>query len=303
MLYKEWLNEWLDLYVKVSAKERTYVKYRQQVSKYITPALGEYELNSLTAVALQRFSVSLAEWGLSTSTVNEIISILKCSLRKGVSLGLIDNQFSNTITRPKTRAGKSECLDKLEQKKIEDYILQNKKPLYFGILLSLYSGLRIGELLALKWEDIDFQKGTISITKSCRDSWINGQYVKVFDTTKTESSARTIPLPRQIIRYMRTLKRQTSSKFIVSGKSEYGAQVRSYQRTFERVLKRLNIEHRGFHVLRHTFATRALEVGMDVKTLSEILGHQNPSVTLTRYAHSLMEHKTEMMNRVGKLLP
>ena len=78
--------------------------------------------------------------------------------------------------------------------------------------------------------------------------------------------------------------------------------VRSYQRSFELLLKRLNIPHKGFHSLWHTFATRALECGMDVKTLSEILGHKNPTVTLNRYAHSLMEHKAEMMNRLGKLL-
>ena len=88
----------------------------------------------------------------------------------------------------------------------------------------------------------------------------------------------------------------------MGGRSEYGAQVRSYQKTFELLLKRLRIPHKGFHSLRHTFATRALECGMDVKTLSEILGHKNPTITLKRYAHSMMEHKAEMMNRLGKLL-
>lgn len=85
------------------------------------------------------------------------------------------------------------------------------------------------------------------------------------------------------------------------GRSRYGAQVRSYQRTFETLLKNLGIPHRGFHSLRHAFATRALEVGMDVRTLSEILGHNNPAITLKRYAHSLMEHKVQMMNRLGRL--
>jgi integrase len=131
---------------------------------------------------------------------------------------------------------------------------------------------------------------------------VNGEYVKVLDTPKTDNSVRTIPLPKQLLPYLKTLKKQSDCDYVVSGKGAYGVQVRSYQRTFENLLIKLKIEHKGFHSLRHTFATRALECGMDIKTLSEILGHKNPTITLNRYAHSLLEHKTEMMNRLGKLL-
>ncbi len=302
MLYKEWLNEWLELYIKVSTKERTYKKYRQQAEKYIIPHLGDYDVNALTAVKLQKFSVALSGYGLAPSSINFIVAILKSSLKKGVLLGVIDKQFSDAIVRPKIRTNRVTCFSKEEQKKIEQYVLEGDKPFLFGILLCLYSGLRIGELLALTWEDVDLKKGTMIITKSCHDSWVQRHYVKVFDTTKTQSSERVIPLPRQIIGYMKIIQKQTRARFVVVGKSEYGAQIRSYQRTFEIMLRKLHIEHKGFHALRHTFATRALEVGMDVKTLSEILGHRNPSITLRRYVHSLMDHKTEMMNKVGRLL-
>ncbi len=302
MKYKIWLEEWLELYVKVSTKERTYKKYRQQVEKYIIPQLGDYDANALSAISLQKFAVWLTEQDLAVSTVNFIVTVLKSSLKRGVSLGIIDKQYSDVIVRPKIRASKVVCFNKEEQKRIENYILQQGQPHLFGILFCLYTGLRIGELLALTWEDIDFQSGTVAVTKSCYDNWEKGKYIKVIDTTKTESSERVIPLPKRIIVYLKALRKLTNSKYIVSGKTEYGAQVRSYQRTFERLLKRLNIKHRGFHALRHTFATRALEVGVDVKTLSEILGHQDPSITLRRYTHSLMEHKTEMMNKVGQLL-
>lgn len=301
MLYKEWLKDWLELYVKALTKERTYKKYRQQTEKYILPALGDRDMGELTAVELQKFSASLSENGLAPSSINFIITILRASLKKGVLLGIIDKQYSDAIVRPKIRANTVSCFTKEEQKIIENYILYRGKPYLFGILLALYSGLRIGELLALTWEDVDLHKGVISITKSCYDKWENGHYIKAIDTTKTKSSERVIPLPRQIMIHMKTLKRHTN-KYIVDGKTEWGAQVRSYQRTFERLLQKLNIKHRGFHALRHTFATRALEAGMDIKTLSEILGHQDPSITLRRYAHSLIEHKTEMMNRVGRLL-
>ena len=301
MFYKEWLHKWLELYVKPSTKERTYRKYRQEAEKYILPALGNYEADELSAVELQSFSASLAERGLAASTVNGVLFVLKSSLRKAVALGIAHRQYTDMIVRPKVREKKVVCFSKDEQKRIEQYVLEHNTPYLFGIVLTLYTGLRIGELLALTWEDIDFQKGTVTISKSCFDSWENGRYKKIFDTTKTQSSERVIPLPKQIIRELKQLKKQTGARFVVAAKSEYGAQIRAYQRSFELVLRKLNIQRKCFHALRHTFATRALEVGMDVRTLSEILGHRNPTVTLSRYAHSLLEHKTEMMNKVGRL--
>lgn len=302
MKYEEWMNVWLEFYVKTSTKERTYKKYRGQAEKYLLPALGGYEVSDLTAVELQKFSAALTERGLSPSSVNFVVAVLKASLKKGVSLGIFERQYSDAIVRPKVRSARPTCFTKAEQKKIENYIFESGRPFLGGILLSLYSGLRIGELLALTWEDVDLKNGTLSVTKSCHDSWVQNRYVKVIDTTKTQSSERMIPLPRQIVGYLRSMRKQTGARFVVAGRSEYGAEIRSYQRTFGIVLRKLDIEHRGFHALRHTFATRALEIGMDVKTLSEILGHRDPSVTLRRYAHSLIEHKAEMMNRIGRLL-
>lgn len=301
MLYKDWLNEWLELYVKVSTKERTYLKYRQQVEKYILPVLGKFDLNELTALELQKFAASLSEARLSANTINGIVSILKISLKKAVALGITDRQFTDAVARAKVRSKKITSFTKAEQKKIEKYILSSKSLNLAGILLCLYTGLRIGELLALTWDDIDLRVGTMTVTKSCHDSWQNGHYVKVLDSTKTQSSERMIPIPKQIVSYLKEIKSRTGSKFVVTGRTQFGAQIRSYQRTFESLLKKLGIEHKGFHALRHTFATRALEVGMDVRTLSEVLGHKNPMITLSRYAHSMIEHKTEMMNRLGKL--
>ena len=302
MKYKEWINIWLELYVKVAAKDRTYRKYRSHAQRYLVPALGDYDMNALTAVELQKFSASLSGKNLAANTVKGILSVLGASLKKAVALGVAEKQFSGAIVRPKARAGKVSCFCKEEQRKIEKYILESRSPYLFGILLCLYTGLRIGELLALTWEDVDLRKGTLAVTNSCHDGWENGHYCKIFDTTKTLSSERVIPLPKQVTVYLRELKRETRGQFVVTGRTEYGAQIRSYQRTFERVLRRIGVAHRGFHALRHTFATRALEVGMDVKTLAEILGHKNPVITLQRYTHSLFEHKTEMMNKVGKLL-
>ena len=203
---------------------------------------------------------------------------------------------------PKPREKEVSCFSVAEQKKIERAIRESGKDRLFGIVLCLYIGLRIGELMALTWEDIDLQRGALSVNKTCRDRWKNGQYLRQLDTPKTVSSKRIIPIPKQLLPYLRAIKKRSLSAFLISGKNGKNVPLRSYQKTFERLLKREDIPHKGFHALRHTFATRALECGMDVKTLSEILGHKNATITLNRYAHSLLEHKQEMMNKLGKLL-
>ena len=123
---------------------------------------------------------------------------------------------------------------------------------------------------------------------------------RITDIPKTSSSCRIIPLPKLIIPLLKTAKKSSKSQLVIAN-GEIGLIVRTYQRNFASLLKKLHIAHRGFHALRHTFATRAIECGMDVKTLSEILGHKNATITLNRYAHSLMEHKRDMMNKLGKL--
>lgn len=279
---------------------RTAKKYRQILDCYLILAFGDKELNSLSAIELQTFTANLTKQGAAPNTVNGIVSVLKRSLKCAVLVGVAQKEETDKIVRPKTRERKIECFSRGEQRKIEEYALK-KSGKYFGILLCLYTGLRIGELLALTWRDVNFANGLLTVTKSCYDAWKNGKYEKIIDTPKTESSQRVIPIPGRLIPYLKKLKKQSTGEYVVSGRGAFGAQVRSYQKTFERVLKKFGLAHRGFHALRHTFATRAIECGMDVKTLSEILGHKNPTVTLKRYAHSLIEHKTEMMNRVGKL--
>ena len=302
MKYKDWLEKWLVYYVRPYVKERTYQKYKSQVNLHIIPQIGECDIVDLSAVTLQGFVVSLSEKGMSANSVNGVITVLKSSLKRAETLDLVVKQYAGCIQRPKARERQVECVSKTEQRKIETYISRKNKPKLFGIILCLYTGLRIGELLALEWTDIDLVKGIMTISKSSHDVWINGEYFKAIDTPKTQSSERIIPLPKQLLLRLKELKKQSQEGYIIGNERGHGVPIRSYQKTFETILKHLDIPHKGFHSLRHTFATRALECGMDVKTLSELLGHKNPTVTLKRYAHSMLEHKAEMMNRLGKLL-
>lgn len=308
MKYEDWLNEWLNHYVKTSSKQRTFERYRQTANGHIIPTLGDYELTELHPIVLQRFVSDLlvngnkrTGKGLSPNFVKSVISVLQNSLKTAHILGLISEYTADKIKRPKIVEKQVECFSVAEQKKIEQYVLESKKSKLKGIVLCLYTGLRIGELLALTWDDIDFQKGRLAITKTCHDGNVNGKHCIIVDTPKTETSRRYIPLSKPLLVVLKDLKKESKSDYVVSDKAD-PVFVRSYQRTFELLLKRLDIPHKGFHALRHTFATRALECGMDVKSLSEILGHKNATITLNRYAHSLWEHKAEMMNKLGKLL-
>ena len=306
MKYGIWLDEWFCNYIRPSSKRRTCERYSEIIEKRLKVKLGEYELDELTPLVLQRYITELIESGnmktgkgLAANSVNGIITVIQNSLKLAYALGTIKEYAADKIRRPKTKEKEVTCFTLSEQKKIERAALAGKKTKWLGIVVCLYTGLRIGELLALEWKDVDFQKGVLTVSKSRHEGKDeNGRYAHIVESPKTVSSRRCIPLPKQILCELRMLKRKSRSVYVISN-GESSIPVRSYQRSFERLLKKLDIPHKGFHALRHTFATRALECGMDVKMLSELLGHKDPAVTLRRYVHSLMEQKKEMMNKVG----
>lgn len=310
MKYKDWLCEWLYNTVKTTVKPRTFERYRSIITGHLVPTLGDYELNAITPLILQRFiyellrsgSATVSGKGLATNTVNVIVTVMQNSLKVAYAFGLTDSYIADKIKRPKVSEKAISCFTVAEQRRIEIFINSEGKDKLYGILICLYTGLRLGELLALEWEDIDFDVGTLNVNKSCYYGvGATGKYERITDLPKTVSSRRTIPIPNKILTLLKALKKRSKSKYVVSN-GEKPINMRSYQKTFALMLMQIDIPHKGFHALRHTFATRAIECGMDVKTLSEILGHKNASITLNRYVHSLMEHKKEMMNRVGDLL-
>lgn len=308
MKYQEWLIEWLENYVRPTSKMKTHARYEQIVHSHLIPRMGAYELEELTPQLLQHQIVDMGKRGnrrtgkgLAPSTLNLIVAVIQDSLTTAYSIEITKVYAADKIKRPRIEEKKVECFTVAEQKVLEEAIKNDRRMKTFGILLSLYTGLRIGELLALEWTDVDFDKRELSISKTCHDSKDEcGRYVRFVNPPKTSTSMRVIPIPKQLIPLLREMKKKNSSKYVV-GDGDKVISVRSYQRTYELILKKHGLPHRGFHALRHTFATRAIECGIDVKTLSEILGHKNPTVTLNRYAHSLMEHKKDMMNRLGKL--
>ena len=308
MTYKNWLNEWLTHYIKPSSKQRTFEQYSKVAQIHILPYLGDIELTDLTPFVLQKFITDLTTngnkrtgKGLSPNFIKTILSVIQNSLKTAHLVGYLSEYSANKIKRPKIIEKQVECFTIQEQKKIEEAALSAKKDKYRGIILCLYTGLRIGELLALTWNDIDFEKSILSVTKTCHDGNENGEHIRIIDTPKTENSRRQIPLSKTLVKMLKEINKKSKCEFVIAD-GEKPVFIRSYQRMFELFLKKLKLPHKGFHSLRHTFATRALECGMDVKSLSEILGHKNAMITLNRYAHSLWEHKAEMMNKLSKML-
>lgn len=308
MKYKNWLNEWYENYVEPSAKPKTKKQYSEIIQRRLTKVLGEYELEALTPIVLQGYIAKLLKSGnlktgkgLSVNSVLSIISVIKISLKNAYLSGRLKKYTGDKIILPRVTEKEITCFTLEEQKKMEKAILVDNKGRMVGVLICLYTGLRIGELLALKWESIDLKRGIISVNATCHDGTDeNGKFCRITNSPKTASSKRLVPIPNRLLAILRENKKKRKTDYVVETTSGSLPCVRYYQRAFEVFQARLNIQRKGFHALRHTFATRALECGMDVKSLSEILGHKNAVITLNRYVHSLMNHKRELMNKLGR---
>lgn len=309
MKVKELFNLWLSKYTKLSVKVRTYNKYQDIIYSRIVPEFGDYDIDNITTTMIQEFILKLLNKGnlindkpLSVNTIYGIISVLKQGFNLAISLDLINKNPTTSIKMPKASEKEICALTREEQKKVEEYCINNRKGNYIGIILCLYTGIRLGELLALTWDDIDFQSKILYIRKTTYKAKVEGKNEIIVDKPKTKKSKRVIPLPDKIINLLTYIKKQSESEYIISTNKHNIVDVRSYQRTFKSILNRCHVKHYNFHCLRHTFATRALELGMDIKTLSEILGHTNVAITLNRYAHSLFEYKVQEMNKISSLL-
>lgn len=191
-------------------------------------------------------------------------------------------------------------MKKNEQIKIEKHILGNKKYYQYGILICLYTGLRLGELVALKWQNVDFKNKIIYIEKSVSIISQNHKTLTIEDTPKTTSSVRVIPISKQLLEILKRLKQDASCEYVAYSRNGKQLKPRAYQKAFENLLKKLKIKHHGFHSLRHTFATRLLENKIDIKTISELMGHSSPTITLNRYVHTNLQNKRKAMEIFNK---
>lgn len=303
------MEEWL-ANRKDSVKESTFAHYTSLVRKHILPELGEICLSALTSEKIDAFLKKKlcsgrldGRGGLSPKTVADIRSILLLGLEYAYRQHYPCSVHTQ-LFYPKTRQPSVKVMTRTEQAKLEKVLFEHPEPLELGILVALYGGLRIGEVCALQWGDINFDSGTIQISKTMlRIQDVSPDSPKktkiLIDCPKTEKSSRLVPIPSFLMSILKEHQREQDS-YLLTGAKTY-LEPRICLDRYKRVLKRAELGDFTFHTLRHTFATRCVESGFDSKSLSEILGHANVNTTLQRYVHPSMELKKEQMERLEKI--
>ena len=304
------LTEWLELYQKEHIKARTYSRYQGLITMHIVPMLGERNISELGRREIQEFLTQQKKDGnmrngekLSATSTNMMLSVLNLAFEYACDMEYIEENPCVRVRRTKAETKKIEAFTIEEQRAIEMEISRSNDRRLHGILLCLYTGLRIGELLGLTWNDINLDRGVIKITKTVyREKDESGTWQLCVDTPKTKASDRVIPLPEYITNMLRQDYEIAQTPYVVENKKGERMSIRSYQYIFEKLTERTGVRKLNFHALRHTFATRAIECGMDIKTVADIMGHQNASITLNRYAHCMLDHKIEMMQKLPRVL-
>ncbi|WP_283607005.1 site-specific integrase [Faecalispora anaeroviscerum] len=289
-------------------KPSTYESYYYCISGYVIPHFKLPENAQLSEQSIARFvkTIHMNE-SISELYQKKILSIFKTALREISKKSPEYGSFMEAVTLPRGKPGTEVSVFSMKEQRLIEYAVQSSEDKrVLGIILCFYTGIRLGELCALKWGDIDFEAGTMSICRSVsriRNFESGGSKTMLYvGTPKSRSSCRKIPLPAFLLKLAENnyLGPMMENCYVLSGKTD-PFDPRVYQRLYKKLLKKAGIRARKFHAIRHTFATRALELGVDIKTLSEILGHSNVSITLNVYAHSLMEQKKKAIEKLNEM--
>ena len=296
---------WLDN-KKINLKESSFARYHQVIHGQILPYFKNIKLSKISKDIVDNFIKDKlnhgridGNGGLSNKSVSDILNILLKIIGYGEKKHCISN-FDYDINRPTIKNNELPILSRTDQDKLIQYLNDNLDHKKLGVLLALCTGIRLGELCALKWSDIDFDNRILSITKTLQrikntDPNSSSKTKMVITSPKSQKSIREIPLSSSLINILEKYKKQ-GAIYILSGTTKY-IDPRVYQDIFKRYIKEAVIDPINFHALRHTFATRAIEQKFDDKSLSELLGHATVRFTMERYVHSSVEIKRANMER------
>lgn len=308
MTTNELMTAWLDRCERERVKPRTYSRYKGLIVQHILPELGDTQIDDLGRRQISEFLTAhqadgnLRGEALSATSTNLMLTVLNAAFTYACDMELLSANPCDRIRRVPGPPSRVEAFTREEQRRLEEAIAVSEDRRLFGIRLCLYTGLRIGELLGLEWQDVDMEKGILHIGKTVyREKNAEGEWQLFVDRPKTAASERMVPLPGYLAEDLRIYRRGARSEFVIENKKAERMSIRSYQYLFERLTEKAGVRKLNFHALRHTFATRALECGMDIKTLSELMGHKNATITLNRYVHSMMDTKIAAMNKLEKL--
>ena len=308
----EWVRLWFETYSKPSIREQTAYYYNNYIEKHIVPGIGGIKLDKLTTLQIQQFynklktsgrvqryeHIELKDKGLSNRFIHGIHGVLRLALEQAKKEKLITDNPAEGCKLPKIEKKEMKVL---LPEQIGAYLQEaNRRGLLPAYYLELTSGLRRGELLALLWTDLDVENMTISVTKQVNR--VNGQ-LKV-SQPKTSNSVRTIPIPKQAVDLLILEHEKHPDNPYMSPSPKTGTMYDpdSFRHTHEKILVAAGIEHIRFHDLRHTFATLSLQNGVDVKTLSNTLGHYSAGFTLDTYTHATQRMKREAADTIGNVI-
>ncbi len=295
LLFSGDIYNWLRS-VKISCKKSSYSNYEYMAYAHLIPAFGKYKRKQINKNIVNEFTEKLLSQGLAPKTVKDILIMLQQILKY--------HNVDIRISMPKIPKKEIQILTKEHQLLLEQKLSCSTTEESMGILLCLYTGLRIGELCGLKWEHIDLENNVIRVEKTLirvknDNKNIRNKTIVILDEPKSISSIRNIPIPNFLISKLEKLKKGELC-FFLTGTEDF-IEPRSYTNHYKNIMKSININEYNFHALRHTFATRCIENGCDPKTLSEILGHSNVKITLDRYVHPSFDNKIRLMNSLNPM--
>ena len=305
-VFREILYLWLENR-RVKLKSQTYNKYSNLIELHIIQDLGCVPVCDLSAVQINQFLLRKKcsgrlnnDGGLSASSVQSISFIISSALRFAVQHGFCTTLKGEVIKIPKKK-NELDIMSLQQQNDFIKWLLQDLDCRKVGVILALYAGMRIGEVCGLAWEDIDFEMNTIHIRHTVeRISTLDNEpdqkktMLMVCDT-KSYSSDRIIPMSEELKALLIKCRLLSTGRFVVTGNTYEFIDPRTFQYWFSNLLRVYGMPHFNYHSLRHTFATRCIESGMDIKTLSELLGHSSVNITLNTYVHSSLNHKRKQL--------
>ena len=304
-LFSQFCDEWL-LLNRDRIKESSYAKYSNILAKHIKPNLGGVFLQAVSSAMIENFSHTLlCEDGLAPKTVKDILTVLG-SVMKYASKQMHERDIVADIVYPKLSKAEERVLTREEQDTFVEYLLKDTDRYKFGILFSLYTGIRIGELCALQWKNISITERTVSVTKTMQRvrNFEHDKKAKtkiLLSEPKSNRSMRVIPLTNNAIELCKAQLPSEPEAYVLTGNAEKYIEPRVMQYHLKKYTQECGLEGVHFHTLRHTFATRCVEVDFEIKSLSEILGHSSASITMDRYVHSSIELKRENMNKLASI--
>lgn len=298
----EYVSAWL-LRMETACKPSTYSKYRGIFERYLLPVAGSSRPQELSTVQLEEIFTRIRQ--LSPKTQNDIL----CLFRKFFSWLEAEGctvPVSLKGIRIRQKARRTRVFSIEEQRLLCQYLLQGAGLCRMGVYLSLYTGIRIGELCALKRKNLSFGRRSLTVEKTMQRIQTGngrGRTEVVITEAKSRCSVREIPLPDFLMSLcMQSYGGLEPEAFLLSGRTDKYVEPRTLQNRFRQYLLESGVAKAGFHTLRHTFATRCVEQGVDTRSLSELLGHVSVNITMDRYVHPSMELKRRNMEKLGGLL-